>query len=62
MLNVHGVQETNTNTHTKNQKKHTAGCLFHYCRDTNEFPLLLLQSTGCPPKNLAFDRTKKKNI
>lgn len=58
MLNVHLVQETNTNTHTKN-KNILLAASSAIVGTLNEFLLLLLQSTGCP-KNLAFNKTKKR--
>lgn len=60
MLNVHRVQETNTNTHTKNKNILLAassaivGTLMSFC-----YCSYRVQDA---PKNLAFDRTKKKKI
>lgn len=59
MLIVHRVQETNTNTHTKNKNILLAassaivGTLMSFC-----YCSYRVQDA---PKNLAFDRTKKKN-
>lgn len=58
MLNVHLVQETNTNTHTKN-KNILLAASSAIVGTLNKFLLLLLQSTGCP-KNLAFNKTKEE--
>lgn len=60
MLNVHRVQETNTNTHTKNKNILLAassaivGTLMSFC-----YCSYRVQDA---PKNLAFDRTKKKKL